>query len=187
MSPANRTTKANEIAEEVGGSDDEPGLWDEMFPPATLAQIHKDSLMGGIGLGELVWDTSNPKKWRLRLKRWHPQFIYWDWAIYAYKVNTGEGPITLPNIDEQVSSDGKWFVWCPYGFQYGWLTSLIRAIAMLYLGRQWTWRDWFNQSEKNGAPIDKVYVPEGVPRTTRRKSSSSRSRTAAARPRSRFR
>lgn len=159
---ANDTPKAQKVADVLAGSDEEPGLWDEMIPDETVAQLVEDALFIGVCVAELVWDTSDPKSWRVRLKRWHPQFVYWDWGTYCYKITTGDGVITLPNTDQQVHSDGKWFVWCPFGFQYGWLRSLIRAMAALYLGRQWNWRDWFRQNEVNGAPITKAYVPEGA-------------------------
>lgn len=160
--PSQPSALAQEIADEVGGSEEEPGIWHTMFAPETVEQIDADGIMLGIGVGELVWDTSDPKRWVVRLKRWHPQFVYWDWGTYSYKLITGSGVITLPNTDENPRGDGKWFVHTPYGYQYGWLRALIRPLAALYLGRQWDWRDWFRQNEANGGPLTKVYVPEGA-------------------------
>lgn len=166
VKPANSKRKAARIAEELGGTDDAPGLWDEMFPASTIGDLLRYGSMLGIAVAEIIWKTS-ARRWVPFLKVWHPQFIYWDWAEFRYKIITRDGTIPLPRIDEDPRSDGKWFVWAPYGYQYGWLKGLIRSLAMLYLGRQWTWRDGLRYGEVHGQPLTKVYVPEGAQQTAK--------------------
>src|SRR5438094_441501 len=47
----------------------------------------------------------------------------------------------------------------PYGEQLGWLDSMVRALAIPWLIRQWARRDWARYSEVHGMPIRKGIVP----------------------------
>jgi phage gp29-like protein len=159
---ANERRKAMKIAEQMGGSDKEPGLWDQIFPLATIADLSFWGNMLGIAVAEIVWRTENDA-WTPQLHLWHPQHIRWDWRRGVYYLQTMSGAVDLPKVDENPRSDGKWLIWTPFGHRNGWRRAFLRPLAMLYLCRQWAHRDWSRYNEKHGSPADIVKVPEGAP------------------------
>lgn len=98
-------------------------------------------------------------RWTPHLQVWHPQYVYWDWARMRYVALCYEGAVELPNTDEQIHSDGKWFVWAPYGYKYGWLRGLVRRLAHKYIMRGWNYRDWPRYNERHGMPILGAITP----------------------------
>ncbi len=163
---ADSRRKAGKIAEELGGSDEHPGMWDTICPPWVAAEMVVWGFMLGIAVAEIVWDTSDPAKWIPRLRVWHPQFLRYDWNSQRYFLQTGERQdsiVELPNVEENPRSDGHWVIWCPYGYRNVWRRALIRPLSMPYLLRQWASRDWARYSEKHGQPTDVLKVPEGAP------------------------
>src|SRR6185312_16002290 len=93
----------------------------------------------------------------------NPQWLRWDWSIFRYRLMTAQGEITLPDITENPRSDGKWILWCPYGYTDAFKKGAVRSLARLITKRQWTDRDWSRQNEKNGLAIDKAIVPAEAP------------------------
>jgi phage gp29-like protein len=159
--PANGKRRAMKIAEELAGGEEGPGLWDEMCPASVVADMTTWGSMLGIAVAEIIWKTDNGR-WVPRLKPWHPQFLRWDWKESRYYLSTMTGEVELPNVEEHPRSDGHWVVWCPHSYRNGWRKALLRPLSMLYLARQWAYRDWSRYNEKHGAPADKVYVPESA-------------------------
>ncbi len=160
--PANAKAKAAKIAEEIGGSDDAPGKWGEIFSPAAIGDLTKWGLMLGIGVAQIVW-VGSPDGVVPRLVPWHPQFIRFNWSDMTYRVQVAfETEVILPRVDQNPQSDGKWVVWCPYGYYYGWLQSLVRPLARKFIMRGWADRDWTRYNEIHGAPISVAYVPTGA-------------------------
>jgi hypothetical protein len=161
--PASKKGKAKNVAEILGGSDDLDGEWERICPPHAVGELLMWGLMLGIGVGELVWETT-ADKWTPTLRVWHPQFLTWHWKEGVYKLRTADGFVTLPSPEQQGGRlDGKWVVWTPYGYRDGWRRALLRPLAMLYLCRQWAYRDWAQYNEKHGNPTDVGFVPEGAP------------------------
>ena len=178
VKPANASAKAKIAADLIGGSDDEAGLWERIFPSEVVGALSSWGNKLGFGLAEIVWDTNARMRewttiapgvqlaskrervaWLPRLKIWHPQFVYWDWAEMRYVLLTAEGLVRLPRVDSQPYSDGKWVIYTPYGYQYGWLDGLIRPLADKYLMRGWDYRDWARYNERHGMPIIKGKYP----------------------------
>jgi phage gp29-like protein len=137
--------------------------------------------MLGIGIAEIVWRTDDTSEWvdvgpgtkytRKRtarwtptLRLWHPQFLYFDWADFKWMLVCHEGVMPLPRPDEQPHSDGKWVIWAPHGYQYGWLRALLRPLSYKYLMRGWTMRDWARYSERHGQPMIGAIVPKEAER-----------------------
>lgn len=149
---------AQVVVEEVGGTVGAPGLWHEMFPQSAISELFRWGLFLGIGVGELVW-ASRDGRWVPRLKIWHPQFVRWQWDTRSYWINTLDGTVELPNTDREIHSDGRWVIYTPYGYRLGWMRSLVRPMAMPYLIRGWTYRDWARDSEVHGIPARKAVVP----------------------------
>src|SRR6185369_4975499 len=132
--------------------------WDRIFPESVTGELTRWGNGLGIGVAEQIY-TTGKDSWRPRLKIWHPQFLRWDWGSYSYKILTGEGEVELPRIDENPNGDGRWVVWCPYGYQYSWLRGLLRALAPKYIMRGWTYRDWARYNELHGQGIVKAIAP----------------------------
>ena len=101
-------------------------------------------------------------RWTPHLKVWHPQYIYWDWSVYRLIAMCVEGQVVLPNPDEQTHGDGKWFVWAPHGYQYGWLKAMVRRLAHKYIMRGWNYRDWARYNERHGLPILGAVTPQNA-------------------------
>src|SRR6185437_7016314 len=159
VNPADARPLAAKLAEELGGDADEPGLWDRQFPAPVLGDLNKWGIGVGLGVAEIVCDTTDPKRWRPWLKPWHPQWVRWAWGAYCYKIMTAYGEVELPRLDENPRGDGKWLLWCPYGYDQSWMKGLVRAAAVSVLERGIGRRDWGRYNEKAGMPIDKITAP----------------------------
>lgn len=166
--PANAKVKAARVAREIGGDDSTPGILHQIAPPAVVGSLSRWGTTLGIAVGELIWKTT-ADRWTPRLKVWHPQFLYWDWTRGTFMLSTMSGMIPLPIIDENPRSDGKWFVWAPYGFQYGWLRGIVRSLAHKYLMRQWNYRDWARYNERYGKPIVGGIMPAAANADSKRR------------------
>lgn len=129
-------------------ADDLKDAWPRMFPQAELRKLLKWGLYIGAGIGELVWD-----KWTPVLRTWHPQYLYWDWASYQFYIATTEGIVRV------TPGDGKWILYTPYGFKYGWMGGLVRALAEKWFYRKFNYRDWARYNEVHGLPIRKAITP----------------------------
>jgi phage gp29-like protein len=155
---AERTKLTQQLAQQLGGVDDVPGEWDRIFPPGVIGDLCRWGTLLGIGVAEQIYPQSKPP-WIPRLKIWHPQFIRWDWARDCYRILTADGEIDLPRLDENPNGDGRWLMWCPYGYREGFKRGLIRAMGKLYVMRQWDERDWARWNETKGLGIVKAIMP----------------------------
>jgi len=158
--------KARDYALEVGGDSDNkrPGLWETMFPAAVQSGLVHWGNLVGIGIAEIIWNPKaknakgNPRL-TPRLKLWHPQFLYWDWVDFRWMLICKEGVVPLPDINQELHSDGKWVIYTPNGYQYGWLRALMRPLAYKYMMRGWNYRDWARYNERHGLPILGLITP----------------------------
>lgn len=149
---------AVDLAQQLGGVEDLPGEWDRIFPPGVIGDLVRWGTLLGIGVAEIIWPKTKAP-WLPRLKVWHPQFIRWDWSTFGYKILTADGELDLPRLDENPAGDGRWLMWCPYGYQEGYKRGLIRALARLYIMRGWDYRDWARWNETKGLGILKAIMP----------------------------
>lgn len=156
--------KHRKLADRLQGSDEQRGIFWEMFPRHVLTELLFWGRMVGFGLAEKVWDTSDPTNFKMTTRVWHPQHVRFDWERDVYQVRIkGGAMIDLPNTEKNPRSDSKWILYTPYGFRTPWRRALLRPLAMLYLARQWTMRDWSRYSEKHGLPLDVAHIPENAP------------------------
>lgn len=163
---ANESAAARKLADVVGGDEEAgaPGMWESIFPLSVVSGLIHWGNLCGIGIAEIIWDTKGKSaegkpRYNPRLKLWHPQFLYWDWQKFCWMLIAQEGVIALPNINENVHSDGKWVIYTPHGYQYGWLRGLLRPLAYKYMMRGWNYRDWARYNERHGQPIIGVITP----------------------------
>ncbi len=119
---------------------------------SVMSEAKRWAIMMGFSVSELLWDTS-VTPWRVTLKPWHPQFIYYRWDIRRFVASTTEGPVVIE------PGAGKWFVHAPFGMYRGWIHGAIRAVADKWIIKQLAWRDRARYNERHGLPIIKAYVP----------------------------
>jgi len=130
--------------------------WPAMFPDAELKVLRRWGLYLGVGVGQLLWDTGDEA--RPRLKVWHPQYLYWRWDTRSFWITTMQGPAEI------LPGDKQWVLYTPYGYQLGWLDGLVRSLAIPFMCRQWAFRDWARSSEVHGLPIRGLVVPSEAKR-----------------------
>lgn len=126
--------------------------WRSIAGQGVLSEIKRWAIMMGFCVAEILYDTS-VTPWRMYLKPWHPQFIYYRWDIRKLVANTAEGPVIIE------PGAGKWFVHAPFGMYRGWIHAAIRAIADKWIIKQLAWRDWARFNERHGLPIILAKVP----------------------------
>jgi phage gp29-like protein len=161
VKPANDSAKAEKVATILGGDEATTGIFEDLLPAPQVADLLQYGWLNAIAVAEVVWTPdTDTGMWTPRLVPVHPQFVYWDWGYNCYRLILADGIISLPDVMANPYSDGKWFVWCPFGYQYAWRKALIKPLADLYLQRRWNARDWSRYNEKHGSPADIAYVPE---------------------------
>jgi len=147
-------------------------LWPQMAPESSLREL----IRWGRGLGVAVWENLPiaGDVWTRKIKVWHPRFLYWVWDITkqpysgSYKLITGDGLVDLQLGDDglvhSVGSDGieeigRFGLYTPFGYVRGWYHGLVRALAIPWVVRNLTLRDWSRYSEIHGIPIRAVTMP----------------------------
>ncbi len=145
--PAQDNAKAEKVAEELEQQ------WSQIFPDAQIEQVFWWGVHFGFGLAEIIWERDSGA-WTPRLKFWHPQFAWWNWGPRHYFVTTQDA-----GTIEILPGDGNWLVYSQGGYYRGWMTGLIRSLAVPWLIRQWAYRDWARASEVLGLGIKKATVP----------------------------
>jgi hypothetical protein len=160
--PAGTKRKEKQVAEYIGGTNDKQGIWRQIVSQATLGDLLKWGLGVGAVAAEIAWQRS-PTEWIPRLIPWHPEHLRWDDWTGRFILQARENQIVLPRVDEHPLGDGQWFVWCPWGWQYGWQNALIRPLAFKYLSRSWNERDWNRWTERQGLGIIKGITPGNNP------------------------
>lgn len=163
--PASKKTRARKVAELYGGADGTLGKWQSVMTPAVAKEIMLWGLTLGVGIGQIIWDRSEPGVWKPRVEAWTPHDLRWDFVRDTFVMQTKEGEVVLPRPDESPHGDGQWVVWCPYGVRYGWRFALVRSLALLYIARRWNFRDWARYSERHGKAIIVGEVPSGADKT----------------------
>lgn len=126
--------------------------WERRFPQDELKKLLRWALYLKVVPYELLW-TSKENRWDFRIKVWDPRYLYFRWDLRAFFLMTQDGPV------EVTAGDGHWGLYAPMGAQRGWIYGLIRPLSLLFLMRQWAFRDWARYSEVHGLPLKKAIVP----------------------------
>jgi len=127
-------------------------LWAKATPDPMLYDWIRWAIMAGVGLAEVVWDTSEDD-WRpVGLKVWHLQHFYWREDLLCYVVLTADGPVKVE------PGNGKWLLLTP-GALRGHMRGAVRSIWRWWLLRDFASRDWARHSETLGKGIFRARVP----------------------------
>jgi phage gp29-like protein len=109
--------------------------------------------MLGVCFAQNIYDTESvPGRWIPRLDPWHPSHFRYEATLGHWIANTKEGPLTVDLLS------GKWAAYSLDG-KSPWLEGLVRRLAIPWLIRQLTYRDWARYSEIHGLPIRKATIP----------------------------
>lgn len=125
-------------------------LWWDMFPEGETGELLKWFRMLGVGVAVLDWErTAN--SWTPHLRTLHPQFLRFDQArrIFVYTAQEGELDVT--------PGDGKWILLTDGS--RGWMRGMVRSLAINWIAKQLTIRDWNRYNERHGLPIILARAP----------------------------
>lgn len=128
-------------------------VWDKFATPPDRVQILSWALGVGFAFGRLEWEMS-ATEWVPKLEVWHPSFVTWrseELRYYVSTANRSQVPITP-------GEDG-WWLWAPFGFKRGWTFGYVHQLAMPWLARSWSYRDWCRYNEIHGLPMVKAFTP----------------------------
>lgn len=135
--------------------------WWDCCPESVLEEAIKWRVGLGFAVGQLTYDYRDARgkvtfdRRRPRLKVWHPQFIRYDWVMHSLVAQTTEGEVPITH------GDGQWVVFAAKGAR-PWMQGAVRSLMIPWLIRQFAWRDWARQSERNGMPIIVAKSPISV-------------------------
>lgn len=139
-------------------ADEAMELWPTMAP---LGELYELLLWGenlGAGVARKNWldergkllteDNPAGDSWVPQLQTWHGGAIRFDLMSSTYRLRTyDQGEILIER------GDPNWTLFTPWGSKYGRLRGLLVSLVMLWLDRQWTFRDRARHSEVYGQPV----------------------------------
>src|SRR5579859_520012 len=131
--------------------------FDRIFPRSTLAELLKWGILLGFALAQIIWHVDEDgTEWIPELQVWHPSFVYYRFDLRQYVVLTTEGPVYV------TPGDGQWLLYTPFGSNRGWMTGALRSLAIPWLARIFTWRDWLRWCELYSLGVRKAIAPAGA-------------------------
>lgn len=133
------------LAAKYGGA-----TWYETAPESELEDFDRWLVMLGVAIGTLDWQRG-PAIWRPTFRTLHPQFLRWDGFRRKWIYSSEEG------VQEVTPGDGRW-VLASYGNR-GWMKGAVRPLAIPWISKQLTIRDWNRYNERHGLPIIKAFAP----------------------------
>lgn len=132
-------------------------LWAKAAPDPLLYDWIRWAIMGGLGLAEVIWDTTEDDWKPIGLKIWHLQHVYWREDLLRYVLITSEGTIEIE------PGNGKWLLLTP-GALRGHMRGAVRSIWRWWLLRDMASRDWARHSEVLGKGVFKAKTPTDADR-----------------------
>jgi len=124
--------------------------WYDWCSEEQQAELLRSYHQLGVAVGTIDW-TTEAGEWRPAVRALPMEFCYWDDTRQRYMYSAQQG------LMEVTPGDGKWLLLeqGPRGYRRG----TIRGMALLWLAKQLTFRDWNRYNERHGLPIIKAMVP----------------------------
>lgn len=145
-SPTGDQRRAKAVAAELAAQ------WPSLFPAPLVRQVLRWGVMAGSGLARVEWVSSGGRWWP-KPEVWHAQHLRWLDYDRRWSVQSDQGLL------DPTPGDGTWLLHQPDGAR-GWVDASIRGLAIPYLLRGLSRRDWARFGEKHGLPITGAVVPE---------------------------
>jgi hypothetical protein len=119
-------------------------IWWDIFPETALGSLMRWRRMLGVAIGVLDWEGSG-SEWGAQLRVLHPQFLrYQQWnQKWIYSAEEGQLEVT--------PGDGRWVLLTDG--DRGWMRGAVRYLAIDWLAKQQTIRDWNRYNERHGLPL----------------------------------
>lgn len=125
-------------------------LWWDMFPESELDDFLRWYRMLGTSVAVLDW-ARDASRWTPKLRVLHPQFLRRDQLKQQWIYSAQEGQLIV------TPGDGKWILLSDG--QRGWMRGAVRGLAILWIAKQLTIRDWNRYNERHGLPLIKAFAP----------------------------
>lgn len=145
-SPTGDQRRAKAVASELAAQ------WPSLFPAPLVRQILRWGALAGAGVARCEWESSGGRWWP-RPEVWHAQHLRWQDHARRFEAQSDQGLLPVE------PGDGSWLLHQPEGDR-GWVDASIRGLAIPYLLRGLSRRDWARFCEKHGLPITGAVVPE---------------------------
>ncbi len=145
-SPTGDQRRAKAVAAELAAA------WPRLFPAPLVRQVLRWGVLQGVSAARCEWSSSGGRWWP-SLEVWHPQHLRWHDHARRFEAQSDQGLL------DATPGDGSWLLHQPDGDR-GWMDASIRGLAIPYLLRGLSRRDWARFGEKHGLPITGAVVPE---------------------------
>jgi phage gp29-like protein len=133
-------------------------LYYDIIPLEIQDQLWSWTTMMGYSVFNMTWDNGLENLYLPELRFWHPAYTFFlmssdieNRKLQAITQGQGSIPIEI--------GDPQWFHFAPYGEYRGWIRGTVRQIAIPWLVRNYSLRDWSRLSEVHGLPQRIVKVP----------------------------
>lgn len=124
--------------------------WEDILNVGELFDFLRNFLLEGVAVAVLDWRFDS-KVWVPCFRNLPTEFLWHDDSLNVWKYNAKEGEYVVE------PGNGTWVLLT--SGQRGWLYGYIRALALLWVAKQFVFRDWNRYNERHGMPIIKAKMP----------------------------
>lgn len=134
--------------------------WSYIIDKGELFDFMRNFVLEGVGVGVLDWQLKETV-WIPCFRNLPTEFLHYDETIKRWKYQAQEGEFIVE------PGNGTWVLLT--SGQRGWLYGLVRALGLLWVAKQFVFRDWNRYNERHGLPIIKAKVPVSVIESEKKK------------------
>lgn len=134
--------------------------WYRSAPEDELGRLMRRALLLGVGIAQREV-LSMDSRWVPVLRPWDTRYTSWSWMKRRFESYDATG--VSFDIDP---TDPQWVLMTPYGASRPWAQGAWRALAILWLAKQHSIRDWARHNSLHGSGMITGKLPEGVASNT---------------------